>query len=119
MLNDNDIQRIAAALAPRVAEIVVERLRPEHGALVKKGELCAALGLTTSQVDRYCRQGMPRERVKGMPRFNIAACREWMDAHPQKSQPPPVKRAEPQPTTHAKVDVLDTIAFRVRGKRAA
>jgi len=111
-----DIEAIAAALAPRVAEIVVQRLRAEHGALVKKGDLCTALGFTPSQVDRYCRAGMPRERVKGMPRFNVVACREWLDAHPQRSQPPAVEREQ---ATSPKIDVLDTVSFRVRGKRAA
>lgn len=116
MMDERDILRLADALAQRVAEIVVQRLRTEPGALVKKGDLCTALGFTPSQVDRYCRAGMPRERVKGMPRFNVAACRDWLDAHPQRSQPPAVKREPPGPP---KVDVLDTVSFRVRGKRAA
>jgi hypothetical protein len=82
ILSDVDINRIA--------EAVVAKLAPS-APLLSKTELAIRLGVQTAQIDRFVRKGMPRTTVGARPRFELAACRTWLDARSttQEASPPP------------------------------
>lgn len=79
-LSDRDIQRLAAAMAPTVAAMVVEAMQPQ----LIKGDRNAAekLGVSTSTLRRYRHNGTLKEmrdyqRVgEKLYQYNISRCRQ-------------------------------------------
>lgn len=79
-LTDTDIQRIAAAMAPTVATLILEAMQPQ----IVKGDRAAAqeLGVSASTLRRYRRDGILVEgqdysRVgERAYQYNIARCRQ-------------------------------------------
>lgn len=86
-----DVDDLAAALlraglAEKLAERIVPRMTPRE--LLTRDELGAALRVSPVTVDRLAREGMPREYIGDLPRFDLAACRAWLADHPRRSAAP-------------------------------
>ena len=64
-----------------VAEVAREALAdgpPPGPALLDKKGLAQALRVSTSTVSRLLREGCPMIRIGDSPRFELAACMEWL-----------------------------------------
>ena len=75
-----DIDAFKAALAEVVRGVVREELKAALGPPrpLSKNELAAALGCSTSTVDRNVRRGMPFAQERGSRVFDLDACRAWL-----------------------------------------
>ena len=85
-----DIDAFKAALAEVVRGVVREELKAALGPPrpLSKNELAAALGCSTSTVDRNVRRGMPFAQERGSRVFDLDACRAWLrDAPPAAKEP--------------------------------
>lgn len=75
-LSDADLARLADMVAERLRPLVASRAAVDP--LLTKAELADYLRVEKAQVDRWVRQGMPRETIGSSPRFDLAACRAWL-----------------------------------------
>jgi len=81
------------ALAERIAHKLALRLRGPEPWLTKR-ELSDLLRVTTAQVDRLVREGMPRFYVGTQsPRFDLDACRRWLERRAIGNAAPPLPLA--------------------------
>lgn len=84
------------ALADSVAAKLAAMLGAPRPSLTKR-ELADALRLTTAQIDRHARAGMPRHYVgKQSPRFYLEECRAWLAERYQEDGKP---ISSPTPTS--------------------
>lgn len=97
---------LLAALRPTVAAPAAVEAAP---ALQTKREISRALNVSSGQIDRFARAGMPYVTVGDRRRFDLAACRAWCAARG--------KSAVPSAPANDAIDV--TALARRNGLRAA
>lgn len=72
-----DVEALARAIVSRLSgEIARAVAHPEP--LMTRAQLAQYLAVQPAQIDRLAAKGMPREYIGGEPRFERAACREWL-----------------------------------------
>jgi len=89
------VELLADALAPRVADLVVEHLRAaeapkvqEPAALVDKATAAQWLGISTPTLDRHVRAGAPVHQVGARRRFQVPEVRAWIEARGRRAAAP-------------------------------
>lgn len=96
-MTDIDYARLAAELAPLVADALVARgIGGTRSELMTRDDLARALRVAPQTIDRMRRAGMPNEYIGDLPRFDLAACRSWAAEQATTShrvRPPPVVKA--------------------------
>lgn len=84
-----------AALADRLYERLVTRFGAAAAAvgsapagLLTKRDAALYFSVTTAQIDRWVRKGMPRAVVGASPRFDLESCKTWLAQNAQQRQTP-------------------------------
>lgn len=71
-------ERVLAASSATAAASTARRL-------VKRREAATALAVSQATFDRLRRRGLPEVRVGASSRFDVDACRRWLDEHSKNS----------------------------------
>lgn len=72
--------QLAAIVRGAVADALAESHADPPPALLDRNGLAAALGCCSAQIDKLRKRGMPHVRLGDSPRFEFAACLEWLRA---------------------------------------
>lgn len=70
-------ERLVDGLAERIAGILGSAASAPEG-LLTRDELAMRLRVSPVTIDRQVRDGMPREYIGDLPRFDYQACRAWL-----------------------------------------
>ena len=67
---------------------------PTTPSLLTKQELAKTLSVSVTKVDRLVRDGLPHESVGSVRRFDLDACRTWLNTRGKKATTPAAKSPE-------------------------
>ncbi len=87
------IAYVRAVLAPDDPETVRKDIL-DALAMNSKGETACLLRVSTSTIDRFCREGMPHTFAGDRKRFHIDECRAWLAARGKRAATPKQQTAD-------------------------
>lgn len=80
-LTREDLADLLTQAAAEGARLALEAHAQNAGApdaLLSRKAAATALGVSVATLDRRVAEGLPSVRVGSVPRFDLAACRDWL-----------------------------------------